>query len=134
MRKNVQKDIEYIKQVMQDSRKTLVDDGSGFIFWGLLVGVWFLVWFAALTFELPWNIHIIGLILFSGGIVYTLWSVYHEVRETKVATIQAKFHGSIWIAFLVFGGMMIVFTAVPGVMIYNRFKRDMKKNVIPEVQ
>jgi hypothetical protein len=192
---DAQQELEYIKQVMKDSRTSIVDNGSGFILWGLLVGLTFLLWYIVLLNDISLNMNIVKLIVFGAGVLLTVVGVVRESRSATVITTSGNFLGAIWIAFLVtlfltgllgllslpiaamllgmacfsssyapgfsmfrsiaivwwlgaillnilwpdsiaillFGGMMIAFLALPGFLMYGRFKKEKKKNVVPEM-
>ncbi len=188
---DAQQNLEYIKQVMQESRKTFVDNGSGFILWGLLVGLTFLLWYIVVVNEIPLNMTLVQLIAFGAGIVITVWGAYRESKSMKVETTSGKFLGAIWVGFLItlflsafigflnpivvatmlgmacfastcapgfslfrslaliwwlgaivlnflwpdkvvlliFGVMMLIFMALPGLIIYNRYRKELKCDV-----
>jgi hypothetical protein len=93
-----QEQLEFIKKVIEDSRKLLIYDGKDMIVWGLLVAVGMIMMYArfetALTFPVVWLwVTLIGL-----GWLYSIWKGIQKTKIHRVSTFSGKMMASIWIA------------------------------------
>jgi hypothetical protein len=93
---DAQQELAFIKKVMNDSRKILIDDGKGFIFWGILVTIGLLLtylaiagkWAASMGWLWP------GLIAF--GWIYTIVTNIRHERKRRSKTFAGKIMGGLW--------------------------------------
>ena len=78
--------------------RILIDDGKGFIFWGILVTVGLLLTYSAIAGE--WTISLAwlwpGLIGF--GWIYTLVTEIRSERKRKTKTFAGKIMGGLWLS------------------------------------
>ncbi len=96
---DAQQELTFIKKVMTDSRKILIDDGKGTIFWGLLISLGLLItylsvvqnWEAFLSWFWP--------VLIAFGWIYTIVTEMRHERKRRVKTFAGKIMGAVWIAF-----------------------------------
>jgi hypothetical protein len=95
--KQAEIEILEIKKIMTDSRRILVDDGKGFITWGMLVAVGLILSYLSVLKFIDWNITSIAwIVLIAGGWVYTYFQVRRERKHRRVSTFAGKVAGSIW--------------------------------------
>jgi len=93
---NAQQELAFIKKIMNDSRKILIDDGKGFIFWGILVTIGLLLTYLAIlgkwkaSMGLMWP----GLITF--GWIYTIVTEIRRERKRRTKTFAGKIMGGLW--------------------------------------
>ncbi len=92
-------ELEFIKKVMQDSKRTVVDNGMGYIIWGILIVIGLLSTFISVvnqTYGFYWNwVVVVGI-----GWIYSLYDIItnriHKRKRNK--TFTSKILGSIWFA------------------------------------
>ncbi len=93
---NAQQELAFIKKVMNDSRKILIDDGKGLIFWGILVTIGLLLTYLAIvgkwTASMGWLWP--GLIAF--GWIYTIVTEVRRERKRSTKTFAGKIIGGLW--------------------------------------
>lgn len=114
-------ELEFIKKVIDDTRKVIVDNGFSFIFWGILIVLGLLSTYAAILFEFPlyyaWN----WIVLIGGGWIYAIYSGYKHGRRAKVYTFSGKLLGAVWfsagIAMTILGFVGIFTAAYKGIYI-----------------
>jgi hypothetical protein len=96
---DAQQELAFIKKVMTDSRKILIDDGKGTIFWGLLISFGLLItylsiaqgWEASLSWFWP--------VLIAFGWIYTIVTEIRIEKKRRVKTFAGKIMGAVWISF-----------------------------------
>lgn len=91
-------ELEFIKKVISDTRSVIVDNGFGFIFWGIIIVIGLLSTFAAIMlqfqFDYAWNwVVVIGI-----GWIYSLYNGFKHGRSAKVHTFSGKLLGAVWIS------------------------------------
>ncbi len=93
---DAQQELAFIKKVMNDSRKILIDDGKGLIFWGILVTIGLLLTYLAIAGE--WTVSMgwlwPGLITF--GWIYTIVTNIRHERKRRAKTFAGKIMGGLW--------------------------------------
>lgn len=90
-------EISQIKKIMEETRSILIDDGLGFIVWGLLISTGLLLtYFSVLGFT-PWTLsNIAWFVLIGAGWVFTIIQVRKDRRQMKAVTFAGKVAGAIW--------------------------------------
>jgi hypothetical protein len=91
-------DLAFIKQVIGDSKKTVLDNGTGFIIWGLLIVTGLLYTYIDVIAKLQLNNDIVWVILIGGGWVYSIWSNIRYSKKRKVSTLSDKILGAVWVS------------------------------------
>ncbi len=91
-------EINMIKKIMEDSRKIVVDDGIGYIVWGVLILIGMISsYFAVLTKQYNYTIWI-WVILICGGWAYSIISHFLRDSKKKASTFTGKILGGLWIS------------------------------------
>lgn len=88
-------DLLYIKQVINDSKNVIAENGLGFIVWGFLVAIGLLTTYLFVIFKIPMQIPWNWIVLIFGGWIYTYFEVKRSTKK-KVYSISSKILGSIW--------------------------------------
>lgn len=91
-------ELEFIKKVIDDTRKLIVHNGFDFIFWGIIIVIGLLSTFAAILLEFriyyAWNwIIIVGI-----GWIYSIYRGIKHGKSKKVHTFAGKLLGAVWIS------------------------------------
>jgi hypothetical protein len=90
-------EISEIKRIMNDSRRILIDDGLGFIVWGILVFFGLLGSYLSVLRVIDWGISGIGwMVLIGGGWIFTFFQVRRERKNRKAVSFAGKIAGAIW--------------------------------------
>lgn len=95
---DVQQELAFIKKVMNDSRKILIDDGKGFIFWGILVTIGLLVTYLSISGKWPVSLGWFWPALVGIGWIYTIVAEIRRERKSKTSTFAGKVLGGLWLA------------------------------------
>ena len=88
-----QEDLAFIKKVMEDSRRTFVDDGISFIFWGILIAMALIGEYVA-PFAVAW----IWTICIGLGWIMTFFYARKISNRETVWTLAGKLLSHTWIA------------------------------------
>ena len=71
---NPAEDLAYIRQIMNDSKNIIIDNGMGFVIWGILVVIGLTITYAKIQFEWLIDTRIVWAVLIGAGWLYTsLW-------------------------------------------------------------
>lgn len=91
-------EINMIKKIMEDSRKIVVNDGLGFIIWGVLVLIGLLsTYYIILSKQYAYSLWV-WVVLIGGGWAYTFIYYWKKERKQKVKTLAGKILGGLWIS------------------------------------
>lgn len=95
--KQAELEISEIKQIMADSRRIMVDDGTGFIVWGMLVFLGLISSYLSIIDVVNWNISgPVWIVIISSGWIYTFFQVRRERKQRRYSTFAGKVSGAIW--------------------------------------
>ncbi len=88
-------DLSYIKEIMRDSRKAFVDNGIGYIVWGIIIvlgllSTYFFVIYDVEAYGLNW------IILVTIGWIFSIVGAKKEREKKKAATFAEKILGAVW--------------------------------------
>ncbi len=88
-------DLSYIKEIMRDSRKAFVDNGLGYIVWGIIIvlgllSTYFFVIYDVEAYGLNW------IILVTIGWIFSIVGAKKEREKRKAATFAEKILGAVW--------------------------------------
>ena len=96
---DAQQELAFIKKVMTDSRKILIDDGKGTIFWGLLISFGLLITYLSIAQGWETSLSWFWPALIGFGWIYTIVTEIRHERKRRVITFAGKILGAVWIAF-----------------------------------
>ena len=95
---DAQQELAFIKKVMSDSRKILLDDGKGFIFWGILVTIGLMVTYLSVSGRWQVSLGWFWPALVAIGWIYTIVTEIRRERRSKTSTFAGKVLGGLWLA------------------------------------
>lgn len=91
-------DLSYIKQIISDSKKTVVDNGVGFIIWGILISIALLFNYFAIVAELyGWTLYIWIAAIGIGWLITFYDNIRHKKKRVP-STYASKILGSVWMS------------------------------------
>lgn len=93
---NPAEDLAYIRQIINDSKNIIIDNGMGFIIWGVLVVIGLTITYAKIQFEWLIDTRIVWAVLIGAGWLYTSFDVFRETKKRKVSTFAGKIMGALW--------------------------------------
>jgi hypothetical protein len=93
-------ELSFIKKVMEDSRRYTIDNGVGFILWGILGVIGMGVIFAGGIMGFEVNALYLWLAIFLIGFAITYFTSRRESRVCKVSTFAGRMLGAVWIGCL----------------------------------
>ena len=96
---DAQQELAFIKKIMTDSRKILIDDGKGTIFWGLLVSFGLLITYLSIAQRWEVSLGWFWPALIGFGWIYTIVTGIKHERKRRVKTFAGKIMGAVWIGF-----------------------------------
>ncbi|HMQ79874.1 MAG TPA: hypothetical protein PKE39_03775 [Ignavibacteria bacterium] len=95
--KQAELELSEIKRIMEDSRRIMVDDGTGFILWGSLVAIGLISSYLSVLGYIEWNITSIAWFALIGlGWLITIFQLRREKKERKAVSFAGKVAGAIW--------------------------------------
>ena len=89
-------ELEFIKKVINDTQKVIVDNGFSFIFWGILIVVGLLSTYAAILFEIQIPYALNWVTVIGIGWTYSIYSGIKYGKHAKVHTFSGKLLGAVW--------------------------------------
>ncbi|MBI9072439.1 MAG: hypothetical protein JEY94_12635 [Melioribacteraceae bacterium] len=87
----------YIKQIINDSKKVIAENGTGFIVWGIIVAFGLLSTYLFVAFKIPMRIPWNWVVLILIGWIYSFID-YKRSERKKVYSLSSKILGSIWMS------------------------------------
>lgn len=93
-----QQELAFIKKVMEDSKNILVEDGKGFIFWGVLITVGLVYSYFAVISGGQKTLRWFWLALIAFGWLYTIIVETRQAKKRRISTFAGKIMGAIWIS------------------------------------
>ncbi len=95
---NPQQELAFIKQVMEDSRRIVVEDGHGFIFWGILIVFGLVVTYSSIQLNWSHNLRWFWPGLIALGWVYSIVSGITKEKKKRVKTFAGRVMDVVWIS------------------------------------
>lgn len=97
-RDKIFEDLQYVKQIIADSKNLVVDNGIGFIIWGVIIiagllGTYIDIVLSGTQFSLE-----IWIILILGGWLYSLYKWYINRDRKKRTTFAGRIMSATWLA------------------------------------
>lgn len=97
-RDQILEDLQYMKQIINDSRKIVVDKGIGFIVWGILIIIGLTGSYIDTVNRGNQYSGELWILLIAGGWIYTTFSWYRHKGRKKAVTFADKIVGAVWFA------------------------------------
>ena len=96
---DAQQELAFIKKVMQDSRKIIIDGGKGFVFWGLLISFGLLITYLSIAQSWETSLNWFWPVLVAFGWIYTIITEVRSEKKRKAKTFAGKIVGAVWVSF-----------------------------------
>lgn len=96
--KNALDELLFIKKVIQDSRRIVVDDGMGFIVWGILVTIGMICGYFKFLLNLQFDYVWAWVIIISAGWIYSFFAFYKR-KARKTRSYVGRIIGCLWFSF-----------------------------------
>jgi len=121
----------FIKKIMSDSSRILVEDGSSLIFWGILIVIGQLSTYAVVTFHMfyeffPW----LWPVLVFFGFVYSFIYEYKKCKKQKVNTFAGKILGALWFSVGITALILGFVPALTGAITHSAFINPLISTVL----
>ena len=97
-REQILEDLQYMKQIINDSRKIVVDKGIGFIVWGILIIIGLTGSYIDTVMSGRQYSGELWIVLVSAGWIYSIIGWYKHKGRKKTVTFAGKIVGSVWFA------------------------------------
>ncbi len=94
---NAEQELQFIKQIMEDSRK-VVDDGRDMIVWGVLVAAGMVINFINFEFQQICSDIILWIVIIAVGWFFSFWSWKRKQRTKPVRTFGVKILSNVWLS------------------------------------
>ena len=91
-------DLSYIKKIISDSKQTAVDNGFGFIIWGILISIALLFNYYAIVTELHGWTFYIWIAAVGIGWLITFYDNSKHKKKRVPSTYAGKILGSVWMS------------------------------------
>jgi hypothetical protein len=90
-------ELEFIKKIIEDSRKDIVYNGMDYIFWGLLVTIGMGINFLMEIFNYKFhNFFWLWVILIAIGWMFSIFTFYWKKKKERKRTLSNKIVGAVW--------------------------------------
>ncbi|MCE1188753.1 MAG: hypothetical protein LWX56_06375 [Ignavibacteria bacterium] len=103
-------ELVFIRKVIVDSRKSLGDNGMGYIVWGVIVVLGLIYTYLNISLKWYFHINIFWTLLMAAGWLWSITYFKGRIRSLKVSTFAGRIIGSIWLSAGV-GMTMVAFLA-----------------------
>jgi len=94
---DAQQELAFIKKVMADSRQIIIDDGKGFIFWGILIAFGLFITYLANVGRWEFSLGWLWLALIAIGWIVTFIIQIRAEKKRSTKTFTGKIMGALWI-------------------------------------
>ncbi|MBU1298051.1 MAG: hypothetical protein KJ963_01075 [Bacteroidetes bacterium] len=111
-------ELQFIRKIIEDSKKTVLDDGIGYIFWGIIIVVGLFTTNILIISKVYFNYLWIWLIVIGIGWTYSIISSRRK-KERLPRTFGQKLIHSVWISIGI--GMTLLGLVGPAVGAYKGF-------------
>ena len=119
--KTALEELVFIKKIIQDSRRKVIENGMGFIIWGILVLLGLLSTYYMIVNKIPQNVPWNWIILIGVGWLYTFFEVRKVKKKKLPSSFAEKIISALWfssgISMTLFGFIAPLSGAVNGVFI-----------------
>ncbi len=91
-------EIKFIKKIIDDSKRTVIDDGKGYIFWGIIVTIGLLTNYLMYVLEIEISFIWAWIILIGFGWIYSIISFFFSNdKKPKSHNFATKLLRTIWL-------------------------------------
>lgn len=90
-------DLEYIKTIINDSRNVVIENGIGFIIWGILILIGLTVTYLDILLSGDQLSGQVWVIVVAGGWIYTIIE-WMRSRKSRAVTFAGRMIGATWIS------------------------------------
>ncbi len=94
--KQALQELAYIKEIMHDSRKAFVENGIGYIVWGILIVLGLLSSYLFIVYDVTNTYGLNWIILVAIGWLFSIIGAKKEREKRKAATFAEKILGAVW--------------------------------------
>ena len=91
-------DIKFIKRIIDDSKRTTIDNGMGYVFWGIIVTAGLLTNYIMAILNIKMNFIWVWVLLIGFGWVYSIISYYSKKSKPRVHSYAGNLLKSIWLS------------------------------------
>ncbi len=105
--KQAELELSFIKKVMEDSRRVTIDNGMGFIIWGILGLGGIVLTYVNYFLHLGISSLYIWLGIFGIGLLHLFYTLNRENKNEKVKTFAGTMLGSVWAGCLITSAFMM---------------------------
>lgn len=106
-------DLAYIRKIMEETRKTVVLNGTGFIVWGLLLLLGLLGnWVLATADEPGWSIYSLWGAVVVVGWTFSLLHFRHKGKARRASNPAGRLMGGVWLSCSI-AMVLMVFVGIP---------------------
>ncbi len=96
--KQAELELSFIKKVIEDSRRVTIDNGIGFIVWGILGLLGIILAYINYYMHTGISSLYIWLGVFGIGLVHLFYTLYKERKREKVKTFAGIILGAVWVS------------------------------------
>ena len=91
-------DIKFIKRIIDDSKRITIDNGMGYVFWGIIVTIGLLANYIMAVLNIKISFIWIWIVLIGFGWIYTIISYFSRKSKPRVCTYAGKLLRLIWLS------------------------------------
>lgn len=94
----LQSEILFIKRIMEDSRRSMAENGIGYIIWGILVVIGIIFNYLRLIDVSDINPLYTWIVVIGAGWIITFISIKKERKETQASSLGNQVLGGVWLS------------------------------------
>ncbi|MHB8336109.1 MAG: hypothetical protein ACYDEE_01680 [Ignavibacteriaceae bacterium] len=91
-------DIKFIKKIIDDSKRTTIDNGMGYVFWGIIVTIGLLSNYIMVLLNIKISFIWVWVILIGFGWAYSIISYFSRKSKPRIRTYAGNLLRSIWLS------------------------------------
>ncbi len=91
-------EIKFIKKIIEDSKRTVINDGIGYIFWGLIVTIGLLADYLIFVLQVNLSFIWVWVVLIGFGWIYSFISYFRKGKKHRSHNFASMLLRSIWLA------------------------------------
>lgn len=91
-------ELKFIKKVIDESKRTIIDNGMGYIVWGILIVIGLLSTYLSIVNKSYFAYGYNWFIVIGIGWLYSFFEVRREKKVLPVVTFSARIVGAVWFA------------------------------------